>query len=129
MKDEEDKKEDFGVRFAKFCLTATHNIFNWVLRVGCIVFAAFVFTKMWGWFVVPRFNLPSIDLPTAGGLMMLASFPLSYRMFATNIQRALDATSPNTSTATDTTIINLAYGALIVPTTLLIAYLWSLLLP
>ena len=35
------------------------------------IYAGFVLTKLWGWFVVPTFSLPLLSLPAAIGLFLI----------------------------------------------------------
>ena len=57
---------------------ASPNVLVIVLGVVAIILAggllrAFVFEKLWAWFVVPQFSVPPISLITALGLSMLVS--------------------------------------------------------
>jgi hypothetical protein len=38
----------------------------------------FMLSIMWGWFIVPTFNLPKITVPVAIGMMLMVSF-VSYK--------------------------------------------------
>jgi hypothetical protein len=57
--------------FGKFCLGVL------ILFLSAIV-SGFVFMTLWGWFIIPKFTLPDVNLAESIGLMIFVSF-LKYK--------------------------------------------------
>jgi hypothetical protein len=45
------------------------------LGIASSVFGAFVFSKLWAWFVASKFGLPTVGVAEGWGLMMVIAFP------------------------------------------------------
>lgn len=45
---------------------------NIVYGLICVIFTAFVITRLWGWFIVPFFELPELTVLYALGISMTA---------------------------------------------------------
>lgn len=56
------------------------KLFQFIYLIGLSIFSAFVFMKLWGWFVVPFFDLPEITLAYAYafGLVVGIVIPTKY---------------------------------------------------
>lgn len=77
-------------------------IATFALAPFSMMWRGYVLTKLWAWFVVTRFSIPMIDLPSAIGLAVTVHFltyqnirtpkderPLSEQMMATILSMAL----------------------------------------
>jgi len=45
-----------------------------VMTAGLTTWEGFVLTKLWAWFMVPAFGLPSLTVPLAIGICLIAAF-------------------------------------------------------
>ncbi len=46
---------------------------HWLLFIPSKIAEGYVFTVLWGWFVVPTFNLPELSIPFALGICLVTS--------------------------------------------------------
>ncbi len=73
-------KDDMKIRDSdsteKGCVVAMIPFFVSTIFVAPIV-RGWVLCKLWAWFIVPTFSLPSLHIVTAIGLMVVAAFIVS----------------------------------------------------
>ena len=49
-----------------------------VIMIVATLWSAYVLTKLWGWFVIPTFELPELSVAAAVGLALIVSY-LTYQ--------------------------------------------------
>lgn len=91
-----------------------------VLSFLSVIFSGFALTVIWEWFVVSVFNLPSLSIPAAIGLMMVTRY-VTINPSITNSQNKedhddwYDPWAIQIGTTFGIAIISLLVGAAIVP--------------
>lgn len=47
-----------------------HQLIRLILGIPISIFSAFIFSKMWGWFIVTKFGIPTISIGEAMGILI-----------------------------------------------------------
>lgn len=100
------------------------KLVSFILSVLFGLFGGYVFSVLWGYFVVPKFGLPALSPVDGVGLMMVASFP-TLKM---QLQEAFSWKKDGMSDEVFELWKMIAVDVIVYPATLLAGYVWHLFL-
>lgn len=99
------------------------TIFNMFLGVVATIFAGYIFSHMWQWFIAPKFGVQNISTTTAIGVVITINF-LIIGLYLESTWSRLKEKNPKITDQTWGTIRLLTNIAFLYPAALLGAYLY-----
>lgn len=103
------------------------TFFNFLLSIAVSLFGGFILTKMWGWFIAPKFGLPQIGIVEAVGISTVVNFVL-IGVHLSNAYAEARKKHDDIDNDTYNLIKTIVTGAIVYPFCLLGAYIWHLFL-